>query len=46
MNKRWTGNYQAFGSAYTFAILHTVTNDAHEDDEVGEGCEEYLVFFR
>lgn len=46
VERRWQGAYQPFGSAYTFAILHTVTNTHHEDDEVGLGCEEYLVFFR
>jgi len=46
VTKKWQGDYKAYGSAYTFALLHTVVNDHYDDDEVGEGCEEFLVFFR
>ena len=48
LQKRWKGefgHFQYFGSGYTFAIAQTVTSNV-DAEEVGEGCEEYLVFFR
>eukprot|EP00045_Choanoeca_perplexa_P003729 m.33115 g.33115 ORF g.33115 m.33115 type:complete len:348 (-) comp12197_c0_seq1:61-1104(-) len=47
VSKKWPDKlYKSFGSGYTFAMLHTVTNDHHESDDLGDGCVEYLTFFK
>eukprot|EP01147_Barroeca_monosierra_P007940 gene7940-10031_t len=45
IKRLWDGEYNAFGSPYTFALLHTVTNDNLIGDDLGDGCPEYLAFF-
>ncbi|EGD80679.1 hypothetical protein PTSG_01269 [Salpingoeca rosetta] len=45
VRQQWEHDYASFGSPYTFAILHTVTNDNLMADELGEGTPEYLTFF-
>lgn len=49
LKRQWPGefgHFQYFGSGYTFAIVQTVTSDEQSAEQVGDGCEEYLVFFR
>eukprot|EP00041_Stephanoeca_diplocostata_P035155 m.1229007 g.1229007 ORF g.1229007 m.1229007 type:complete len:697 (-) comp24649_c0_seq23:2323-4413(-) len=50
LRRTWPGDFRGFeknvfGSGYTFAIVNTVTNTDLQSEELGEGCEEFLVFF-
>eukprot|EP00051_Salpingoeca_urceolata_P017546 m.240098 g.240098 ORF g.240098 m.240098 type:complete len:407 (-) comp18986_c1_seq1:2260-3480(-) len=48
IRRKWPGHFDDFkavGSGYTFAILETVTNSQVDAEDIGEGCEEYVVFF-